>query len=230
VQCAWQDASTRTGRGPTCLHSWLRCVSIGRFFKQAKDADYLRRTILAGLPPLPQRCMEIRMVSHGVQQCLSRGTCSAEQRGAQLDCGMRALEACWAACSSTAWSSMLRASHDVRISQCATPRVEHALVCCVLCRARGVLLRWRLRTTVPPWPATFPISQMWLSGTLDAQSPQMMRSRGSRAGALLGKTHRLLGAQQKLLSPAAVVISMNSSNSSRSPHSNSRFHAPQGKL
>lgn len=75
MQCAWQDASTRTGRGPTCLHPWLRCVSIGRFFRQAKDADYLRRTILAGLPPLPQRCMEIRMVSHGVQQCLSSALC-----------------------------------------------------------------------------------------------------------------------------------------------------------
>ena len=41
-----------------------------RFFRQAKDADYLKRMLLAGLPPLPQRCMEIRMVSAaGLQDC-----------------------------------------------------------------------------------------------------------------------------------------------------------------
>jgi len=40
-----------------------------RFFRQAKDADYLKRTLLAGLPPLPQRCMEIRMVSNSLCCC-----------------------------------------------------------------------------------------------------------------------------------------------------------------
>ncbi|WIA42603.1 hypothetical protein OEZ86_008578 [Tetradesmus obliquus] len=31
-----------------------------KFFKQAKDAEFLKRTLLADLPPLPQRCNEIR--------------------------------------------------------------------------------------------------------------------------------------------------------------------------
>lgn len=55
----------------TSLLQWLAapysvpCIAVlsRRFFRQAKDADYLKRTLLAGLPPLPQRCMEIRMVS-----------------------------------------------------------------------------------------------------------------------------------------------------------------------
>ena len=47
---------------PAC-EAVLCCVHVlCRFFRQAKDADYLKRTLLAGLPPLPQRCMEIRMV------------------------------------------------------------------------------------------------------------------------------------------------------------------------
>lgn len=49
-------------------------VRVCRFFRQAKDADYLKRTLLAGLPPLPQRCMEIRMVSAaGLAQCRTAG-------------------------------------------------------------------------------------------------------------------------------------------------------------
>ncbi|KAF8056256.1 fray2 [Scenedesmus sp. PABB004] len=31
-----------------------------RFFKQARDAEFLKRTLLAGLPPLPQRVVDIR--------------------------------------------------------------------------------------------------------------------------------------------------------------------------
>lgn len=65
----------------TLPHTWLSwCLLVCvRFFKQAKDADYLRRTILAGLPPLPQRCMEIRMVSttQAGRGCLAFVRCAA---------------------------------------------------------------------------------------------------------------------------------------------------------
>jgi hypothetical protein len=133
---------------PVAACAWCvppRCAV--RFFRQAKDTEYLKRTILAGLPPLPQRVMEIRMVG-------SPGLWLAA--AASPDDSPRFLLLRPAGVWSTVAEPLLSfARHTVLCCSCklwCVRRFLHLPVVC-LCRARAGQPRWPARTIGLPWPA-----------------------------------------------------------------------------